>query len=82
MLVLLSVLVLAGARAAVSPQPHTTQPRCSPPCLPALPTSRLTLHTVSRSLGLLQFPRENRILFEKLTNKILCKTFNCTIFAV
>ena len=37
-------------RPAVSP--HTTQPRCSPPCLPALPTSRLTLHTVSQSLSL------------------------------
>ena len=52
MLVLLLVLVLAGA--AVSP--YTTQPR-SPPCLPALPPSRLTLHTVSvsQSLGLSEY---------------------------
>ena len=52
MVVLLLVLVLAGA--AVSP--YTTQPR-SPPCLPALPPPRLTLHTVSvsQSLGLSEY---------------------------
>ena len=45
------VSVSVGGSCCISPAPHTTQPR-SPPCLPALPPSRLTLHTVSRSLGL------------------------------
>ena len=66
MLVLLLVLVLAGARAAVSPQlPSPTQHSHAarlPPACPANVQAYIT-HSLWVSRSLTVFPRENRILF-------------------